>query len=118
MIKYKDETVQFSVVIQMISQESGLISESYHAFDAHGVCDLEKGQVQILWPASDIGDERVFDSSITMIMKVVNLGQYALEPIVLFVGRLSCPDGTSYDAATGSCNTCLRSQYGTYVYII
>ncbi len=112
MIKVKGNSLPLSVSIQISSQESGLISETYHRFDLNGICDLETTPPQVFWPAHEFDGERIFDSNITLSMQPVTSDQMLLSPIILQVSRLPCPDGTSYDTATQSCVRCLHTQYG------
>ena len=100
------------MLIQSHSPQSGLVSESYHEFDLEGICDLSETQVQVIWPAHQVGMERIFDSSLTLSIQPIDTGQYLLRPIDIMVNRSACPSGTSYDAVAQSCVLCLRTQYG------
>ena len=110
-----------SVVITMRSEESGVISESFHGFGIGGICNPAEDRLAVLWPTVEsFGGGRVFDSEVQVHVAVARAGSSEAAEWAALAGaglsarlrRAPCPAGWSFSAPLRACVACFPSQYG------
>jgi hypothetical protein len=108
-----------SVAITMQSEESGVISESFHGFGAGGICNPAEDRLAVLWPTVETaGGGRVFDSEVQVQVAVsgnnggTDWAALAGATLNARLLRAPCPAGWSFSAPSRACIACFPSQYG------
>ncbi len=97
------------------SAASGVISDTFHGFQASGVCEPAADRLTVLWPATDsLGDGvRVFDTAVHVTAAAWGGPEWAhLPPLSATLQRAPCPAGWSYSVKARACVVCFPRQYG------